>query len=995
MNYTLGWLHLSDLHFLDRHAWRDSRALNKLLEDLESRLKAGLRVDLVFCTGDIGFGETKAEPLTMQYADAKAFFDRVLEICSLGSDRLFLVPGNHDIDRSKVRKSQTAWFRAGERNPAHINQDFRDRDGEIQQAMERLGPYRDFIATHYPHIPLDNNATFGAKVEIDDLSIAIAGLNSAWTCADNDDKNQIWLAGEAQLHASGKAINAATGDTRAHLRLALLHHPQAWLHSSEAQQLRGRLEQDFDFLLHGHAHDQWVCEITTPQHVVIAAGATTAETQQEFGYNMVQLAPGKAEVHLRRYDTKGGGWIEENVHGRTKHGVWPLKPLTNLPTPAIAPAPTAAIPAPTDATPLSRGRYGLDAGLRDCSSRLDKNRLLAVFGMAGVGKSILVEELHRRPEWLNHRLVQITAREDSGITDFFGQIAHILGIHDERPRPPAGETAAKIAEALRQMAPEMPPFFLHVQRAHLWFRHGHWQDAALARLVEGLSRAYPVSVIVLETREEPEVSLASYEVSGLPKAVLADYLAHPPSLDKGWTLNGDQRAYLFTRLGGGHGRGAHAYGLNLLVRLAAEKSTSPYEVLKQYPDDYAQALYDKLFRDLYENVLGEDERALLFACSLYRDGLHYSHLPRLEQYLAAQDAGAALIRRCLLTENADWLYLHDLAAEQARKLAPDKNRTQALHQAIAGFWLDELRGQKALMDANIRRALEALYHLEQGGQGERVAEIAPHLFGRRPEETVKALWRMEERLITQGQHDKVRIVLEYLLKVSPDDHRAMRFLGECRRRLYGHKDREALELFRQATRVLPDFPQYWANYGHAAIASDNEETLTEFLTEVADAPERARDDHVAAIYATALDVAGRDDEAVTLRLERIAAGSRNAVFYSDHAKWLLDKKGDADAALKVLDQARQRDCADDFTEAAYASALEVAGRDDEAVALRLEKIAAGSRDAAFYNNHARWLLDKKGDAEAALEVLKQALQRGATDEVTATIRHRAMQRQAK
>lgn len=101
MNHTLGWLHLSDLHFLDRRAWRDSRALNKLLEDLESRLKAGLRVDLVFCTGDIGFGETRAEPLAKQYADAKAFFDRVLEICKLGSDRLFLVPGNHDIDRTK------------------------------------------------------------------------------------------------------------------------------------------------------------------------------------------------------------------------------------------------------------------------------------------------------------------------------------------------------------------------------------------------------------------------------------------------------------------------------------------------------------------------------------------------------------------------------------------------------------------------------------------------------------------------------------------------------------------------------------------------------------------------------------------------------------------------------------------------------------------------------------------------------------------------------
>jgi len=995
INYSLGWLHISDLHFLDRHAWRDSLPLKKLIDDLESLLKSGLRVDLVLCTGDIGFGETKAEPLTKQYADAKAFFDMVLKTCALGSDRLFLVPGNHDIDRSKVRNSQTEWFRSGDRKLDQINQDFRDGDAEIKQAMERLSLYQQFIAEHYLHIRLDSNTTFGAKVEIDGISISITGLNSAWTCADNEDKNKIWLAGEAQLHASGKAIEAATGGTQPHLRLALLHHPQDWLQPSEAQQLRGRLEQEFDFLLHGHAHDQWVREITTPQHIVIAAGATTGESQQEFGYNLVQLAPGKAVVHLRHYDTKGPGWIEENIYGRTKNGVWTLAPLPNLPAPAIVPSPTQAPPGPTDAHPLSRGHYGLDAALRDCSKRLNDNRLVAVVGMAGIGKSILVDELRRCPEWRNHRLVQITAREDNGITDFFGQIAPLLGIHDERPRPPAGETVAKMAEALRRMAPLVTPFFLHVQRAHLWFRHGHWQDAALARLLEGLSRAYPECAFVLETREQPELSLASYEVIGLPKQVLADYLAHPPGLTAGWMLNGDQRAYVFTRLGGGHGRGAHAYGLALLVQLSAEKSTSPYDVLKQYPDDYAQALYDKLFRDLYENVLTEVERTLLFVCSLYRDGLHYSHLSRLEQALPAQDAGAALIRRRLLTESADWLYLHDLAAEQARTLTPDENRTHELHQVIASYWLDELRGQTALMDANIRRALEALYHLEQGGQGERVAEIAPSLFGRRPDETVMTLWRMEERLIDQGQHDKVRIVLEFLLKVSPDDHRALRFLGECRRRLYGRKDREALELFRQAIRVQPGFPRYWANYGNAAIASGNEETLAEFLAEVAVAPDGARDDYVAAVQATALHAAGRDDEAAKLRQERIAAGSLNPAFYADHAKWLLDKKNDANAALKVLEQARQRNCADDFTEAIYATSLEAIGRDDEAAKLRQEKIAAGSLNPAFYADHAIWLLDRKDDAETALKMLELAGRRGCENDVTRSIRDQIVRQEAR
>ncbi len=847
--------------------------------------------------------------------------------------------------------------------------------------MERLAAYRQFIENHYSHIRLDDNAIFGAELEINGISIAIYGLNSAWTCADNHDKDKIWLAGEAQLHAIGSAMEKA-GSEPAHLRLALIHHPQEWLQPSEAGQLRGRMEQDFNFLLHGHAHDQWVREITKPQHVVIAAGAATSESQQEFGYNLVQLAPGRAEVHLRRYDTKGNGWIEQNIYGRTRHGVWTLTPLPNL-LPA-ATSSTQERSSPSD-SPLSRGHYGIDTVSQACSDQLHKARLLAVFGMAGVGKSVLIEEISQRPEWRHHHLVPITAREESGIADFFGQIAPLLGIHDERPRPPAGETVAKLAEALRRIASEVLPFLLHVQRAHLWFRNGHWRDAGLAILLEGLTRVYPNCAIVLETRERPEQGLASYEVTGLPKSALENYLAHPPGLTTGWTLNGTQRGYLFSRMGGGHGRGAHAYGLALLVRLAAEKSISPYDVLKQYPDDYAQELYDKLFRDLYQNVLAESERTLLFVCSLYREGLHYNHLLRHEQNIPAHGAGAALIRRRLLTENADWLYLHDLAAEQARKLGSDERRIEELHQVIANYWIEDLRGQTALLDANIRRALEALYHLEQGGQGERVGEIAPALFGRRLEETVRSLWRMEKRLIDDRQDDKVRIVLEYLLKVSPEDHQAMRFLGECRRRLYGPRDKVALGLFRQATRVHFSFPHYWANYGHAAIASDNEETLTQFLAEVAQAPEEARNNYVVAVQCGALEAAGRDDEAATLREAKIAAGSRNAPFYNDHAKWLLDKKADADAALKVLEQAQHRGCADEFTEAIYATVLEAAERDDEAATLREAKIAAGSRDATFYNDHAKWLLDKKADADAALKVLEQAQQRGCATEFTEAI----------
>lgn len=222
----------------------------------------------------------------------------------------------------------------------------------------------------------------------------------------------------------------------------------------------------------------------------------------------------------------------------------------------------------------------------------------------------------------------------------------------------------------------------------------------------------------------------------------------------------------------------------------------------------------------------------------------------------------------------------------------------------------------------------------------------------------------------------------------------MRFLGECRRRLYGSKDKDALELFRRAVRAFSDFPSYWANFGHAAIDSEDEETLAEFLTELAAAPDVVqRYDYVAAVWANALGKAGRDDEAANLRKQKIAEGSLNPVFYADHAKWLLDKKNDANAALTVLEQAQQRNCANDFTEAIYATALAIVGRDDEAAKLRQANIDAGSTNPAFYTDHAKWHWNQHGNADAALQVLKLASQRGCADDVINLLRRQIEDKQ--
>lgn len=75
MRTTLNWLHISDIHFNSKTAWRDKMACNSLIDYLRTIFteKKIEKPDLVFCTGDIAFGETGASPLTDQYKEAASF----------------------------------------------------------------------------------------------------------------------------------------------------------------------------------------------------------------------------------------------------------------------------------------------------------------------------------------------------------------------------------------------------------------------------------------------------------------------------------------------------------------------------------------------------------------------------------------------------------------------------------------------------------------------------------------------------------------------------------------------------------------------------------------------------------------------------------------------------------------------------------------------------------------------------------------------------------
>src|SRR6185369_1768085 len=324
---ALTWLHLSDLHACrTRSGWDAGRITETLVKDLvELQRDHGLRPDLIFFTGDAAFGHLGSAPgqsVEEQFREAGEFLDAVRRAFTpevpLGD--LFLVPGNHDVDRREVLESQTEWL--DRQMLDRVEKLIHDGGPEWRGLMRRLGPYQDFLSRHdLGHLLGDPQRALWATVrEVHGLRLGLAGFNSAWSCGRDGERGKLWAAGHWQQGTLREKLAGAD------FSLALIHHPPDWLVEHETPAFRRELRQDFKFLLHGHEHQDWVEPGAGGAFTTIAAGACYDRSDEVNGYNFVRLdlETGRGEVFLRRYDQTGGGWVLRPVHRDAPNGSWPL-----------------------------------------------------------------------------------------------------------------------------------------------------------------------------------------------------------------------------------------------------------------------------------------------------------------------------------------------------------------------------------------------------------------------------------------------------------------------------------------------------------------------------------------------------------------------------------------------------------------------------------------------------------------------------------------------
>jgi len=258
------WLHISDIHLKADGAYDRNVVLTALIKSVRGfREREKRKPDIIFATGDIAHAGQSGE-----YKVATEFFDQLLEAAKLDRSHLYVVPGNHDVDRRLgAGLARTLLSRSAA-------DDYFDPLVPKPHLTQKLGGflrwYQDYFAG-IRNMPVNSTCGPLQLVRVQGYKLVIFPINTALFCQDDNDHEKLFV-GRRCLSDALEEIKSLD----ASLKVALMHHPLEFLSGIERQHIRAGLIDYLDVVLTGHLHEEGIARVQMGdgRNLYCAAGAT-------------------------------------------------------------------------------------------------------------------------------------------------------------------------------------------------------------------------------------------------------------------------------------------------------------------------------------------------------------------------------------------------------------------------------------------------------------------------------------------------------------------------------------------------------------------------------------------------------------------------------------------------------------------------------------------------------------------------------------------------
>lgn len=299
-------LHISDIHFrapecLSPDTDPDFAIRTRMMRDLAQQVGVLGNVGAILIGGDVAY---KAAP--DEYSKAWAWIQQLAEISGCPKSRIFVVPGNHDVDRGMIRNGVPI------QNVQHAiaSAPLASREWRLRQQLQDEVSGQNLLKPHTAYnefaAPLGcqiwpEKPFWHQDVDLGDgVNLRIYGLTSTLLSGQNGDDDQ---PGSLYLSPLQTVLDPEPNTAN----LVLVHHPIDWL--SDGEEVDDAFTTRGAFHLFGHKHKQRA--VRDADYVRLGAGAVNpsrSEKPYDPGYNLINLQVQGAgadrvisvELHQRR-----------------------------------------------------------------------------------------------------------------------------------------------------------------------------------------------------------------------------------------------------------------------------------------------------------------------------------------------------------------------------------------------------------------------------------------------------------------------------------------------------------------------------------------------------------------------------------------------------------------------------------------------------------------------------------------------------------------------
>jgi Predicted phosphohydrolases len=302
------WLHLSDLHSISSGI-KTAVMRESLIEELKDINQQHI-FDFVLITGDISDKNTG-------YNEARTLIKRIIEAINVPLEKVFIIPGNHDLNKSVPSEREQIVKKAWGIELLDTDERRYYNDLSIAQT-DFFDTYENILGRKYPKEEIH----FAESL---DDNISIIHLNTAWMCYNSENES-------GKLHVGLNSLFDCLSDPILKIKpikIAIGHHRLSDFNRFVESHLKSLFKtMDIDLYLGGHCHDATVVFDPTINTEFCSCRQGRAEDKDyPAGFIVGEINTETDQSHFQFYnwEVSFAKWTYDYTVNPAKHGKYYLQ----------------------------------------------------------------------------------------------------------------------------------------------------------------------------------------------------------------------------------------------------------------------------------------------------------------------------------------------------------------------------------------------------------------------------------------------------------------------------------------------------------------------------------------------------------------------------------------------------------------------------------------------------------------------------------------------